>query len=104
MDRARRLMKVSRSGFYVWQQYPQRLVWTQEDELRLTMRTLHVESKGLYGVRKMQRALARQGWQVNHKRMARLCAWKGCNHAGVDAFVQQHSRITKAVNRHVVKS
>ena len=77
MDRARRLMKVSRSGFYVWQQYPQRLVWTQEDELRLTMRTLHVESKGLYGVRKMQRALARQGWQVNHKRVARLMRLEG---------------------------
>jgi transposase InsO family protein len=70
-------MKVSRSGFYTWQKRPQQASWTQEDELRLTMRTLHAESKGLYGVRKMQRALARHGWQINHKRVARLMRLEG---------------------------
>lgn len=70
-------MNVSRSGFYAWQQRPDPSGWTQEDELRLTMRTLHAESKGLYGVRKMQRALVRQGWRVNHKRVARLMRSEG---------------------------
>ena len=73
VERACRLLKVSASGYYAWQQrqtYPQRM--SDERALVAQISTVFEESRRTYGSPRVTAALRQQGIACNRKRVARL--------------------------------
>lgn len=67
-----RLMKVSRSGYIAWnERNPKGDEF--EEELRCALRRI-AEEFPYYGYKRMTRALQREGYKANHKRIYRLMA------------------------------
>ena len=64
------VLGMSRSGFR-YQARP-----NNDEELRLAMIRL-AKQYGRYGYRKVTALLRMEGWQVNHKKVERLCAEEG---------------------------
>jgi transposase InsO family protein len=71
---------VSASAFYAWatrcEQGPRAAEHAQA-ELVAEIRTIHADSTGTYGSRRVTHELRRRGWRVNHKRVERLMAAHG---------------------------
>jgi putative transposase len=73
VERACRLLKVSASGYYAWQQrqmYPQLV--SDEKALVAQISTVFEESRRTYGSPRVTAALRQQGIVCNRKRVARL--------------------------------
>ena len=64
------LAAVSRAGYYRFL-LPQADTDEEESRLRDAIQRAAIESRH-YGYRRITRALKAQGWEVNHKRVARL--------------------------------
>ena len=67
-----KLLEVSRSGYYAWEKRPESSRKKENEELLALMKKLHGKHRGVYGSRKMKKALEQEGWKVNHKRVERL--------------------------------
>ena len=67
-----RVLGVSASGYYAWQQRPPSPRAVQDAELTMKIHTIHLESRGTYGAPRVHAELAAQGMHVGRKRVARL--------------------------------
>jgi len=67
-----RVLGVSPSGYYAWQQRPPSARARQDAELTMKIHTIHLESRGTYGAPRVHAELAGQGVRVGRKRVARL--------------------------------
>ncbi|UMZ10224.1 IS3 family transposase [Pseudomonas sp. MPFS] len=67
-----RLLRVSRSGFYAWQQRPPSAREMANRRLSKEIRTIHHEMNGIYGHRRIKAELAAMGHACGRHRVARL--------------------------------
>ena len=67
-----RVLGVSASGYYAWRGRGRSRRAKRDEELRGTIRTIHKESGGTYGVPRVHAELHRRGCPVSRKRVARL--------------------------------
>ena len=67
-----RLLQVSRSGFYAWQQRPPSAREMANRRLSQEIRTIHHEVNGIYGHRRIKAELAAMGHACGRHRVARL--------------------------------
>ena len=65
-------LDVSASGFYAWQQRLPPARALEDQHLTRQLQLVHADSRGTYGRPRLQRALARRGYRVSEKRVARL--------------------------------
>jgi putative transposase len=72
-----RVLGVSRSGYYAWEDRPLSRRVLEDLRLMLRIRTIHAESRGTYGVPRVHAELAAQGIRVGRKRVARLMVAAG---------------------------
>lgn len=74
-----RVLRVSHSGFYDWQQRGEAPTAKQHDDARVTelIRAAHTASRGTYGARRVTAELCADGHQINRKRVARLLRLAG---------------------------
>jgi len=76
-----RVLQVSRSGYFAWAQRVESARRQRDRELLLQIRRVHLESRGVYGARKVHRELLRLGEACGRHRVARLMrqdGLKGC--------------------------
>ena len=76
-----RLLGVSRSGYYDWVQRGESARQRKDRELLPLVRQAHLESRGVYGARKVHRELLAQGQACGRHKVARLmrqAGLKGC--------------------------
>ena len=76
-----RLLGVSRSGYYDWAQRGESARQRKDRELLPLVRQAHLESRGVYGARKVHRELLAQGQACGRHKVARLmrqAGLKGC--------------------------
>lgn len=67
-----RVLDVSRSGYYNWRQRPVSARQMADEELKVVIKSVHEESRGCYGVRRVYWRLRQLGWRCSRKRVARL--------------------------------
>jgi putative transposase len=67
-----RLLGVSRSGFHAWERRPPSDRTLADAWLVEQITTIHRESRGTYGARRVHAALRQRGAQVGRKRVERL--------------------------------
>src|SRR6187397_1928227 len=67
-----RVLEVSRSGYYAWRDRSPSARAIEDEKLTRLIRMVHEESRGTYGVPRVQPELAAQGVQVGRRRIARL--------------------------------
>ena len=67
-----RVLAVSPSGFYAWQERPESAHAVRDRHLLVLIRASHVSSRRAYGRPRIQRDLRDQGAAVSEKRVARL--------------------------------
>ena len=72
-----RVLQVSRSGYYAWQERPLSARARADIELTQRIRTLHATSRGSYGAPRMHAALRAEGVRLSRKRVARLMSAAG---------------------------
>lgn len=70
-------MKVSRSGYYAWENRPKSTRTKANKELLIQIRKIHQESNRSYGRIKITKTLQNNGQKVNHKRVERLMRQAG---------------------------
>lgn len=76
-----RLLKVSRSGYYDWRNREASARTRADRHLLSLIRQVHMESRGVYGARKVHRELLANGHVCGRHRVARLmrrAGLKGC--------------------------
>src|SRR5436305_14737489 len=96
VERACRLLQVSTSGYYAWQQrqtYPQ--LESDERALVAQISTVFEESRRTYGSPRVTAALRQQGIACNRKRVARLMRKQG-----LVAKYRRRRRIKTTDSRH----
>jgi len=71
------LMEVSRSAFYTWAEHQPTPRQLDDEELARRIVETHEASRGTYGAPRVHAALAREGYYVARKRVARIMAQKG---------------------------
>lgn len=67
-----RVIGVSRSGYYQWQKAKSRQRRIEEARLLVLIRKHHRQSKGRYGLRRLVKAISREGVHLNKKRVYRI--------------------------------
>ena len=72
-----RVLGVSPSGYYAWHGRGRSRRARRDEELRGTIRTIHEDSRGTYGVPRVHAELGSQGCRVGRKRVARLMRESG---------------------------
>ena len=72
-----RVLGVSPSGYYAWRGRGRCSRAKRDEELRGTIRAIHEESRGTYGVPRVHAELAAGGCRVSRKRVARLMRESG---------------------------
>jgi len=77
VERLCQLLSVSRSGYYAWQKRGPSRRELDNHVLVAHMRRIHQQCRRSYGSPRMQAALTKAGWRVNHKRVARLMRESG---------------------------
>lgn len=93
------VMKVARSGYYAWRTRPLSRRAVINAALRAEIRGIHQESRGTYGVPRVQAELRARGQVCNHKRLARLMRLEG-----LQGLRKGHKRVstTRATPTHPV--
>lgn len=87
-----RLLQVSRSGFYAWQQRPPSAREMANRRLSKEIRTIHHEVNGIYGHRRIKAELAAMGHACGRHRVARLM-----REAGLRVRSRKRWRLVSAV-------
>jgi putative transposase len=72
-----RILEVSRSGFYAWEERGPSARSTEDAKLSVEIAAIHKASRETYGSPRVQAELEAQGAVVNRKRVARLMAEMG---------------------------
>jgi putative transposase len=72
-----RVLEVSPAGYYAWRARKPSQRAEENKRLVEQIKAAHVESRGIYGSPKIHRKLRRDGYRVNHKRVARLMKAEG---------------------------
>jgi len=67
-----RVLGISPSGYYAWQQRAPSVRTQRDAELTMRIHTIHLESRGTYGAPRIHAELAAQGIHIGRKRVARL--------------------------------
>ncbi len=67
-----RLLRVSASGYYAWQQRPESQRHRQNRKLLAEIRTIHAKSTGTYGSLRVRAELLENGHTCGRHRVARL--------------------------------
>jgi transposase InsO family protein len=76
--------RVSRSGFYAWQQRKPSARQQGDTALKATIKRIYKQHRGVYGSPRVHRQLKREGIRCGAKRIARLMTELGlCGKAGV---------------------
>jgi putative transposase len=86
-----RVLEVSRGGYYAWLDRPRSARDAEDERLTRLIRVVHEESRGTYGVPRVQAELAEQGVSVGRRRIARLM--RAARLVGVTR--RKHCRTTK---------
>jgi putative transposase len=86
-----RVLEVSRAGYYAWLDRPRSARAVEDEKLTRLIRVVHEESRGTYGVPRVQAELAAQAVPVGRRRIARLM--RGAGLVGVTR--RKHCRTTK---------
>ena len=68
----RRVLGVSRAGYYAWKDRPRSARRRRDDELLDHIRVIHEDSKATYGWPRIHPELRHRGVHVSRKRVARL--------------------------------
>jgi transposase InsO family protein len=84
-----RVLRVSRSGFYAWQQHPNSPRAEETRRLDVEIKELFEASKRRSGSPKITRALIDGGWQVGENRVARRMRV-----LGLRSIVQRRFKVT----------
>jgi putative transposase len=71
------VLGISRSGYYAWKKRKQSHRELENQALIEHIRRIHRMSRKTYGSPRVHAALGRDGWWVNHKRVARLMRQEG---------------------------
>jgi putative transposase len=77
VERLCQTLSVSRSGYYAWKKRKPSQRVLDNQLLTEHMQRIHQHSRGTYGSPRLQAALRKAGWRVNHKRVARLMRLAG---------------------------
>jgi putative transposase len=72
-----RVLGVSMSGFWAWSKRPPSARARRDAELTTTIRAIHTESRGTYGVPRVHAELRDSGTRCSRKRVARLMRAEG---------------------------
>jgi transposase InsO family protein len=72
-----RVLGVSRSGFYAWQDRPQSAHDVEDERLKVLIHEAHQRGRTYYGRPRVHRALKKQGEQISGKRVSRLMQEEG---------------------------
>ena len=72
-----RLLGVSASGYYAWEQREPSARAQANEQLLARMRTIHVKSRETYGAPRMIEELQAEGLRVGHNRVSRLMRQAG---------------------------
>lgn len=72
-----KVLNVSRSGYYAWENRPKSARAIENDLLTEQIKEIHQKKRHTYGCRKMTEELRRIGKKVNHKRVARIMKQEG---------------------------
>jgi putative transposase len=67
-----KVLKVSRSGFYIWLGRPKSSRQERHEELTKDVRKAFIESRELYGSPKITKKLNHDGLKVNQKTVGRI--------------------------------
>jgi transposase InsO family protein len=70
-------LRVSRSGFYAYQERDREAIDAEEMELVACVKTIHRDTGGCYGSRRMAKALQAKGFSVGRYRVRRLMKQAG---------------------------
>jgi putative transposase len=88
-----RLLGVSPSGYYAWQDRPLSARAQADEALTGRIRLIHTHSRGTYGVPRIHAELDAQGVHVGRKRVARLMRAAGLE--GVSRRKQVHTTVRR---------
>ena len=72
-----RVLDVSRSGYYAWEQRVPSARSLEDAKLRVHIAAIHERSRGLYGTPRVHAELRASGFRVSRKRVARLMSELG---------------------------
>lgn len=67
-----KVLEVSRSGYYAWEQRVPSARSREDAKLRVHIAAIHERSRGLYGAPRVHAELRAAGFSVSRKRVARL--------------------------------
>lgn len=67
-----RVLEVSRSGFYAWQERPPSARALEDERLKVAISVAHVKTRETYGAKRLQTELKAEGVEVGRDRVARL--------------------------------
>ena len=81
-----KVLGVTRSGYYAWENSGPSAHEVQDTELVASIDAIQKKKKHRYGSPRMTRELRRSGWQVGHNRVARLMREKGLGARPKKAF------------------
>lgn len=90
-----RVLEVSRSGYYVWQQRPASATAQRQAELLEQIQQIHEESRQVYGSPRVHRELAAQGVKCSENTVAKLM-----RNAGVRSKMRKRFVVRTTDSRH----
>lgn len=77
VDALCKVLEVSRSGYYAWEQRVPSARALEDGQLRVHISAIHERSRGLYGAPRVHAELRASGFRVSRKRVARLMSELG---------------------------
>jgi len=90
-----RVLGVSPSGYYAWRKRPESARALENEKLVAEMKRIHAESRGTYGLPRLQQTLRQAGRSVGKSRVARLM-----KKAGISGLKRRRYRIRTTDSRH----
>ena len=90
-----RVLELSRSGFYAWRERPESLRAKRNADLIVEMKKIHEESRGTYGLPRIQMKLRQQGQSTGKTRIARLMKV-----AGISGLIRRRFRVATTDSNH----
>lgn len=89
------VLGVSRSGFYSWLKRPESMRQQENEKLIAEMKVIHSESRGTYGLPRIQAKLKQSGKSLGKSRVARLMKI-----GGISGLIQRRFRISTTDSKH----
>lgn len=90
-----RELGVSPSGYYVWRKRPESARTKENETLVAEMKRIHAESRGTYGLPRLQETLKEAGRRIGKNRVARLM-----KKAGISGLKRKRYRVMTTDSKH----